>query len=117
MKNYSQSKFLLTTYMARLQSYGTNVVMLNPGPMRSTIGDRHVPLLLWPVYGLMKEILFPLPAVAAKSVMYCIDAKKQMEYMHIRMESKLLPMVHDSTVQKWMMEHTRKALAKWYTLE
>ena len=118
MKYYSQSKFLLTTYFARLQMlYGTNVTMVNPGPMRSTMGDQHVPLLLWPMYGLMKEVLFPLPKEAAKTVMYCIDAKKNIKYMHIRIEAALSPIVKDLQVQEWVMKHTRAALQRWYHLD
>jgi short-subunit dehydrogenase len=114
VKYYSQSKFLLTTYFSRLQAYGKNVIMMNPGPMRSTIGDRHVPLLLYPSYGLMKEVLFPLPIEAAKAVIHCIDTKKKIDYMHIRIGSTLLKLVQDSKIQNWVMQHTQKALEDWY---
>ena len=116
IQNYSQSKFLLTTYFARLQSFGQRIILINPGPMNSTIGDRHVPLLLWPIFGLMKEILFPVPLHAAKAVIYCVDTKKNIDYFHIRKEGLLSATVRDPTIQRWVLKETQKALGDLYDL-
>ena len=107
---YSQSKFLLTTHFARLQQLGLNVILINPGPMRTTIGDRHVPIFLWPIFGLMKEILFPMPSRAAKSVIHCVDTKLKFDYMHIRVRAQLDPIVLSSGTQQWVLSETCKAL-------
>jgi len=111
MAAYAQSKYLLTIWASwlRRSSCKVDVTILNPGPMRSAIGDPHVPLFLWPVYGLMKEILFPLPAVAARAVLHFTEALHPEEYVHIRTKKPLIrDVTHDVTFE-WLLEHARVA--------
>eukprot|EP00040_Diaphanoeca_grandis_P022367 m.119968 g.119968 ORF g.119968 m.119968 type:complete len:345 (+) comp28778_c0_seq3:184-1218(+) len=117
---YSQSKFVLTAWACWLRRVKhIDVVILNPGPMRSTIGDRQVPFALWPTYGLMKEVLFPLPKQAANSVMMLALAaqdtapdrnSQRCPYMHIRRMAKLSQEVESEDVQRWVVSEMEKAL-------
>jgi NAD(P)-dependent dehydrogenase (short-subunit alcohol dehydrogenase family) len=93
MGAYAQSKFLVTTWahsLRRDDQTTPHVVIINPGPMGTAIGDAHVPLPLWPTYGLMKEVLFPPPSSAATSVLFWTQASGvPPEYVDIRAISKL----------------------------
>ena len=113
MSAYSQSKFLATTWAAWLRhAKRRDVVIMNPGPMRSTIGDAHVPLLLWPTFGLLKELLFPLPCVAAQAVLHYVQSDTTGEYIHIRVPSQLNAEVLSESCHAWLVRHTHTALAE-----
>ena len=93
MAAYAQSKFLVTAWAHALRGdnrKAPEVVIINPGPMGTAIGDAHVPLPLWPTFGLMKEVLFPPPSSAATSVLWWTQAPgAPVEYVDIRAVSKL----------------------------
>jgi NAD(P)-dependent dehydrogenase (short-subunit alcohol dehydrogenase family) len=94
MAAYAQSKFLATAWAHALRGADKparrEVAIINPGPMRTQIGDAHVPLLLWPTYGLMKEVLFPPPAAAAAAVVFFAEeAGEPPEYVDIRAPGRL----------------------------
>jgi NAD(P)-dependent dehydrogenase (short-subunit alcohol dehydrogenase family) len=108
---YSQSKFLVTAWAAWLQQRGKEVVVINPGPMRSTIGDAHVPVWLWPTYGLLKEVLFPVPRVAAAAVLHYATAPNAEVYVHIRQPAPLgAASVTSASCHAWLLRHTQNAL-------
>ena len=136
MAAYSQSKFAVTAWASWLQQGARpppapaatpsrsprgrrppsrpprrrDVVIINPGPMRSTIGDAHVPFLLWPTYGLMKEVLFPLPSVAAEAVLHFAADAAPPAYVHIRQPGVLTADVTSPACHAWLLPHVRRAL-------
>lgn len=111
MAAYARSKFLATAWASWLRTRNREVAIVNPGPMRSTIGDAHVPLLLWPSYGLMKEVLFPLPDVAARSVLHAaLSPGQPAEYVNIRVPTRLLPESASAATHAWLLDCTRGAL-------
>ena len=113
MSAYSQSKFLATAWASWLRNAKRrDVVIINPGPMRSTIGDAHVPLVLWPTFGLLKEVLFPLPSVAAQAVLHYVHSDTPAAYIHIRVPSRLNAEVLSESCHSWLIRHMHNALAE-----
>ena len=111
MPAYAQSKFLVTAWASWLRGKHREVAIINPGPMRSAIGDAHVPTLLWPTYGLMKEVLFPPPSVAAEAVLHVTEAAgAPADYVDIRVSARLNAEVSSAETHAWLLEHTRAAL-------
>ena len=111
LRAYAQSKFLATAWASGLRRSGREVAIINPGPMRSAIGDAHVPLPMWPVYGLMKEALFPPPGAAAGAVLRCAEAAGAPdEYVHIREAGRLSAEVESAACQRWVAGHVRRSL-------
>ena len=106
---YAQSKFLVTAWASGLRKR-REVAIINPGPMRSAIGDAHVPLLLWPSYGLLKEVLFPHPSVAARAVLHAAEAAgPPADYVDIRVAARLNDEAASAESHAWVVEHARAA--------
>ncbi len=117
LRAYAQSKFVLTAWAAwqrRVRGSWRGLQIINPGPMRSTIGDAGVPALLWPSYALAKELLFPGPEKAALAVLACCTAAAPQSdgtMLHIRAERALSAAVQDPACQAWVVKNLTEALA------
>ena len=111
---YAQSKFILTAWAEwqRRVRPSREISVLNPGPMRTSIGDRGVPAFLWPFYGTMLEILFPRPDRAAQAVLHLCDpsTSPSVSYMHIRKKEQLNSAVRSESCQAWAVDNIGKAL-------
>jgi NAD(P)-dependent dehydrogenase (short-subunit alcohol dehydrogenase family) len=119
MAAYAQSKFILTAWAEwqRRVRPTRSLSVINPGPMRTTIGDEGVPAVLAPFYGTMQEILFPRAGRAAQAVLHLCGSGPTIPYMHIRKPAQLNEAVRSEACQAWAVENMTAALAAvGYTL-
>jgi NAD(P)-dependent dehydrogenase (short-subunit alcohol dehydrogenase family) len=113
MGAYSQSKFVLTAWAAWLRRVRGQVEIINPGPMRTSIGDAGVPSVLWPSYAFLREVLFPSPADAAQAVLRCCYGQQPDDgYTHIRVPATLNGEVCSEDCQKWVLKRISEALGR-----
>merc|ERR1712000_102414 len=99
----------------QLRDKTIEVVVMSPGPMDSGLAAQHVPLVLWPSFALMRELLYKPPEEAAKALLHLAIQREDFPtgcYMCIRSKKQLLPAISDQKVHSWLLKHTREALVE-----